>query len=41
MKHLFDIEGLVFVLAMDRERLSYGIKAVYGADFEAAGYLRK
>lgn len=41
IKHLFDIEGLVFVLAMDREQLSHSVKAVYGNEFESLGYLRR
>lgn len=41
IKHLLDIEGLVFVLAMDKIQLSHSIKGVYGAEFEALGYLRR
>ncbi len=41
IKHLLDIEGLVFVLAMDKVQLSHSVKAIYGAEFEAIGYLRR
>jgi hypothetical protein len=41
IKHLLDIEGLVFVLALDKLQLSHCVKGVYGADFEALGYLRR
>lgn len=41
IKHLFDIEGLVFVLALDKKELSHGVKAVYGSGFDAQGYLKR
>ncbi len=41
VKHLFDIEGVVFVVATDSEQLSHSIKAIYGAEFEARKYLRR
>ncbi|PAU72723.1 KAP family P-loop NTPase fold protein [Vreelandella alkaliphila] len=41
VKHLLDIEGLVFVLAMDKEQLSHSVKAIYGSDFESIGYLKR
>ncbi|OLY76434.1 hypothetical protein AU074_18245 [Pseudomonas sp. ATCC PTA-122608] len=41
VKHLLDIEGLVFVLALDKVQLAHSVKAVYGADFDALGYLRR
>lgn len=41
IKHLLDIEGLVFVLAMDKIQLSHSVKRIYGAEFEAIGYLRR
>jgi len=41
IKHLLDIEGLVFVLAMDKVQLSHSVKGIYGAEFEALGYLRR
>ncbi len=41
IKHLFDIEGIIFVLSLDKEQLSHSVKSVYGSDFEATGYLRR
>lgn len=41
IKHLLDIEGLVFVLAMDKEQLSHSVKAIYGSEFESRGYLKR
>jgi len=41
IKHLFDVERIVFVLAMDREQLSQSVKSVYGNKFNSYGYLRR
>lgn len=41
IKHLLDIEGLVFILALDKGQLAHSVKAVYGADFDALGYLKR
>jgi len=41
IKHLLDIEGLVFILAMDKEQLSHSVKAIYGNEFESKGYLKR
>ncbi|MDA3897381.1 MAG: P-loop NTPase fold protein [Desulfobacteraceae bacterium] len=41
IKHLLDIEGLVFVLALDKQQLAHSVKGVYGYDFEAIGYLKR
>lgn len=41
IKHLLDVEGLVFVLALDKSQLAHSVKAVYGADFDALGYLKR
>jgi hypothetical protein len=41
IKHLFDVPGLVFILGIDRSQLSHSIKALYGTDFDAQGYLRR
>ena len=41
IKHLFDVEGVVFILGIDREQLSHSIKALYGSEFEARGYLKR
>jgi hypothetical protein len=39
IKHIFDIKGVVFVVATDTEQLQHAVKAVYGAGFDARVYL--
>jgi predicted KAP-like P-loop ATPase len=39
VKHLFDIPGLIFVIATDTDQLQHSIKAVYGEGFDASRYL--
>ncbi|MDO6544290.1 KAP family P-loop NTPase fold protein [Photobacterium sanguinicancri] len=39
IKHIFDISGVVFVIATDTEQLQHAVKAVYGEGFEARTYL--
>ena len=41
VKHLLDVEGLVFVLALDKQQLAHSVRAIYGAEFDALGYLRR
>ena len=41
VKHLFNVEGLVFLFALDINQLSHSIKVVYGNDFDAIGYLER
>lgn len=41
IKHLFNIKGLVFVLALDKEQLGHSISAVYGNGIDSNGYLRR
>ena len=40
-KHLFEADHVVFVLAVNRTQLTHSIKALYGEEFDAAGYLRR
>ena len=40
-KHLFSVDNIVFVLAVNRVELAHSIKAIYGRDFDAGGYLRR
>ena len=40
-KHLFSVDRIVFVLAVNRSELAHSIKALYGRDFDALGYLRR
>ncbi len=39
VKHLFDVEGIVFVFAVDIEQLSSSVRSVYGEGINAYGYL--
>ena len=41
IKHFFDVEGLVFVLSLDKEQLGHSIRAVYGSGIDVDGYLRR
>ncbi len=41
IKHIFDIPGIVFVVATDTEQLQHAIKAIYGNDFDARSYLSR
>ena len=38
-KHLFSVDHIVFVLAVNRRELAHSIKSLYGRDFDATGYL--
>ena len=40
-KHLFTVDHVVFVLALNRLELAHSICAVYGSGFDADGYLRR
>ena len=40
-KHLFEVEHIVFVLAVNRTQLAHSIRSLYGSDFDAGGYLRR
>ena len=40
-KHIFGVDHVVFVLAVNREQLAHSVKALYGSDFDAEGYLRR
>ena len=39
VKHLFEIEGIVFVIATNTDQLQHSIRAVYGEGFDANRYL--
>lgn len=41
IKHLFDIKGLIFVIATDSKQLSHSINAIYGNKFESTRYLKR
>ncbi len=40
-KHLFFVDHIVFVLAVNLDQLAHSVKALYGSDFDAKGYLRR
>ena len=40
-KHLFAVNHIVFVLAVNRAELTHSIKALYGSGFDAEGYMRR
>lgn len=41
IKHVFDIPGLVFIVATNTKELQHTIKAVYGQGFNAESYLNR
>ncbi len=41
IKHLFDIEGIIFILAINEEQLCHSIKTLYGNEFNAKHYLKR
>ena len=40
-KHFFTVDHVVFALAVNRTQLAHAVRAVYGAEFDASGYLRR
>lgn len=41
LKHFFDVEGIIFVLSLDKQQLSSMAKTRYGEAFDANGYLKR
>lgn len=41
IKHIFDIDNVVFIVATDTQQLRHSIRAVYGADFDSHRYLHR
>lgn len=41
IKHLFNIDGVVFILSIDRSQLKHTIKNIYGQEMDGEGYLRR
>lgn len=41
IKHLFDVDGIYFVIATDSVQLAHSIKAVYGSEFDSVKYLKR
>ena len=40
-KHLFSVDHVVFVMAINCKQLAHSVRALYGNDFDAEGYLRR
>ncbi len=41
IKHLFNIPNYIFILALDKEQLSYSVQTLYGQKMDAKNYLRR
>lgn len=41
IKHLFDVPGLVFVLAIHSDQLAHSVSGAYGSTFDGRAYLRR
>lgn len=41
VKHLFDLENVIFIVALDKQQLGISLGAVYGAGIDANEYLRR
>ena len=40
-KHIFDVEGIVFILGVNLSELAHSVSALYGTDFDGETYLRR
>ena len=40
-KHIFEIDNVVFILAVNSSELAHSVKSLYGSEFDAEGYLRR
>ncbi len=41
IKHLFSVDGLIFILAVDEPQLAQAVTSVYGTGIDARGYLAR
>jgi len=41
LKHYFNVEGIIFVIAIDKDQLGSSLKAIYGEGLNAREYLRR
>jgi len=41
IKHLFDVPGLVFILALHSDQLAHSVNGAYGSGFDGRAYLRR
>lgn len=40
-KHLFNINGIIFIYSFDKRQLGFSIKSIYGNEMDVDGYLRR
>lgn len=40
-KHIFDVEGIVFILGVNLSELAHSVSALHGTDFDGETYLRR
>ena len=40
-KHLYSVDGIAFVLALNRSELAHSVKSLYGVEFDGIGYLSR
>lgn len=41
VKHFFNVEGIIFVLALDKDQIGHSIRCLYGNGMDVDGYLRR
>lgn len=41
IKHFFNVDNVIFVIAIDKEQLSHSIGSVYGDGIDSSGYLKR
>ena len=41
IKHVFEVDHVTFLLAVDKQQLTHSIKGVYGHQFDAEKYLER
>ncbi len=41
LKHLFDVEGIIFILGTDMDQLGHSVKTIFGQNMKDRSYLRK
>lgn len=41
LKHFFNVPGIIFILALDKDQLTHSVRTVYGANMDADGYIRR
>lgn len=40
-KHFFNIDGIIFILAIDKQQIGHSIRSIYGTGMDVDGYLRR